>query len=299
MCMQSTAVRHYQRWHWNGDVICPDTTIHVSRRVPHSHKQRYDIDIREFIAIGGNSVIKNELSKITDQLPGYKEKLDFLTKGIGKFDYKANIIFEWFSNYAYRKSSRNYDQWLFPEETLANGGGDCEDLSFLLATMLIESGISRECVRVALGCLKDRSSKNSKPHDHAWVVYQTEGSAWQILDPIAKVNDPYSGKLDQNTGSSSNQGNLPDIEYIPSFVFNSEHLWFVCSRESPRNDNKINKGFLENYLKSRKNFWTHFNPSFALSVHNFIFDQALTGMSVADLLIVKAASLGLDLPDSV
>jgi transglutaminase-like putative cysteine protease len=52
-----------------------------------------------------------------------------------------------------RTTSRDYDTWLFPDETLALKRGDCEDISFLIASLLIASGISPYTVRVAIGYL--------------------------------------------------------------------------------------------------------------------------------------------------
>jgi len=48
------------------------------------------------------------------------------------------------------------------------------------------------------------------------------------------------------------------------------------------------------YLSSRQ-FWAEFDPEFAVSVHNDIFDRVLTALSWPDLLYVKGVSLALDL----
>lgn len=295
MCMQLCGIRPHQRWNWNGDMIVHDTTIPASRKVPSTQITRYDIDIREFVSIGGNSVIQKTLQTITDKWTEHDKLLFFVRKTNG-FDFRADRIFDWFSNLSYIKSKRRFDQWLFPEETLAQNGGDCEDLSFLLATLLIESGISRDCVRVVLGRIIDHTHVHSKPHDHAWVVYQKELGAWQILDPLSKVKQ-FEQQSDLTT-TNLNPAKLPlhhahshaiqDVEYIPCFVFNSDHLWRVRSTEAI-----AGKSF-HDYLNSRE-FWTTFDPSFAFSVHNFIFDRALKGMSSTSLCVVKAASLRVDI----
>jgi Transglutaminase-like superfamily len=293
MCMQLCGIRPYQRWNWSGDMILHDTTIPASRKVPGTQISRYDIDIREFVSIGGNSVIRKTLHEIADKWTLH-DKLLFFARSTGGFDFRADRIFNWFSNLDYIKSKRRFDQWLFPEETLAQNGGDCEDLSFLLATLLIESGISRDCVRVALGRIIDHTNENPKPHDHAWVMYQQELGAWQILDPLAQVRQYKKPGLGMaNTPNPAKQNlhhDLPnhDIEYIPCFVFNPDHLWRVRSTEA------IAGKSLYDYLNNR-NFWIAFDPSFAASVHNFIFEQALKGMPSSDLIKVKAASLRVDI----
>ncbi len=289
MCMQLCGIRPYQRWNWSGDMILHDTIIPASRKVPGTQISRYDIDIREFVSIGGNSVIRKTLHEITDKWSNH-DKLLFFVRGTDGFDFRADRIFDWFSNFDYIKSKRRFDQWLFPEETLAQNGGDCEDLSFLLATLLIESGISRDCVRIALGRIIDHTHEHPTPHDHAWVMYQQELGAWQILDPLAQVKQPKQSDITKaNTADSAqpSQYLIPDIEYIPCFVFNPDHLWRVRSTEA------IAGKSLYDYLHNRK-FWTTFDPSFAASVHNFIFEQALKGMSNNDLRKVKAASLRVD-----
>ena len=46
---------------------------------------------------------------------------------------------------------RGREEWLLPAETLANGGGDCEDLAFLLMALLGEAEISQSCLRLVFG----------------------------------------------------------------------------------------------------------------------------------------------------
>lgn len=294
MCMQLNGIRPYQCWNWSGDMILHDTIIPASRKVPDTKISRYDIDIRDFVSIGGNSVIRKTLHQITDNWTN-EDKLLFFVNGNNGFDFRAHRIFEWFSGLDYIKSKRHFDQWLFPEETLAQNGGDCEDLSFLLATLLIESGISQDCVRVALGRIIDHTHEHLKPHDHAWVMYQQELGAWQIFDPLEKVKQlEKSGKTGADTAISAqlhtknDHPPIQDIEYIPCFVFNPEHLWRVRSTEA------IAGKSLNDYLNNRE-FWANFDPSFAASVHNFILEQALKGMSSSDLVKVKLASLRVDI----
>jgi len=55
-------------------MILHDTTIPASRKVPGTQSSRYDIDIREFVSIGGNSVIRKALHEITDKWTGHDNR---------------------------------------------------------------------------------------------------------------------------------------------------------------------------------------------------------------------------------
>src|SRR5574337_99284 len=127
MCMQSTNVRPYQRWHWAGDEIAYDTVILASRRVPDS-KKRYPIDIREYLSIEGNAVVRDHLEKLWERLPK-PQQVQFSSRKPGDFDFRARKVTEYVGALRYIPSGRRFDDWLFPDETLASGGGDCEDLA--------------------------------------------------------------------------------------------------------------------------------------------------------------------------
>jgi Transglutaminase-like superfamily len=187
------------------------------------------------------------------------------------------------SNLSYRPTGRNFDEWLFPDETLALKAGDCEDLAFLLAALLEASGISSYCIRVALGSVTRRGHNgNVKQTDHAWVVYQNESGAWEILEPLA-----VTGKKQHKQKAEPSQSSLrvlDEIEYTPYFVFNRNHLWRIRSSDSAA------QLPLADYLGSRK-FWVGFNPLFAVKVHEGIYDEALQGIAPGDLRAIKRASL--------
>lgn len=287
MCMQSTHVRPYQRWHWAGDEIAHDTVILASRRIPGT-KKRYDIDIREYLSIEDNAVIREHLERLWERLPKPQQG-QFTSRKPGAFDLRARTVSGYVGALRYMHSGRKFDDWLFPDETLANGGGDCEDLAFLLAALLEASGISAYCIRVALGAVIDhRRPAHPRRWDHAWVVYQNEGGAWEILEPHAlRYQARFRGR-----GPSVRRAPLikriHDIEYIPHFVFNRDHLWRVRTQEP-----YAGRLFRDYVTKDRK-FWKRFEPSFAATVHWSIYDEALAGMSGAELDLVKATSLGVD-----
>jgi hypothetical protein len=181
-------------------------------------------------------------------------------------------------------NERRPDDWLFPDETLAQGGGDCEDLAFVLAAILTASGVSSYCVRVALGSLNiSRPRGEPQRHDHCWVMYQNESGAWEILEPMAAV---------RSKSAKSKAPALPRTEgiteYVPHYVFNSNHLWLIHSRDSD------SRQPFNRYCRDRE-FWSKFDPSFAAGVHSTIFDAALKGL-VPDsaLSTMRRKSLSLD-----
>lgn len=293
MCMQKSAVRPYQKWRWGGDEIAYSPVIPAARRVAGSRRCGYPIDIREFLSIEGNAVVRRWLEQEVLGKLKRADQLRFLFRTRGAFDYRAEVIRAAMGRLRYKPGKRNLDAWLFPDETLHVGGGDCEDLAFVFAALLAASGISPDCIRVALGKLVDHSRPDTpREWDHAWVVYQRESGAWQILEPLAWVRAPDAGAAEK-AGRKGNgeEKAATDIEYIPHFVFNSRHLWRVRSPER-----RAGAAFAD-YLAGRaEHFWSGFDPSFAASVHDEIFDLALRpkGVSGTDLFEIKAASLAVD-----
>ncbi len=297
MCLQMTGVRPYQKWHWAGDEIVHDAVIPAARRIPHTRRRSYPIDIRGFLSIESNAVLRHALHRMVDQL-GAGEARRFVSRGPGSFDFRARVIQGFLSEEVrYLRSARGFDEWLFPEETLARGGGDCEDLAFLLAALLEESGISRTCIRVALGRLVDHQS--GEGGFHAWVVYQCEDGGWEILEPASlnrsgrAARQARHQKLARGPVKGKPRPKTParrDIEYMPHFVFNRDHLWRIRSSER-----RAAMDFTD-YLGFRVDrFWKKFDPSFAVKAHEHIFDHALAGvLSTEEIGRVKHQSFIVD-----
>lgn len=286
MCMQISAVRPYQQWRWAGDEIVFRPIVPAARRPPGSRKHGYDIDIRGYLSIDNNQVVREWLQTSLDSLAP-RDQLFFHGRGPGHFDYRAHVVVESMQRLRHIKAKRGLDQWLYPEETLFLKGGDCEDLAFVLAALLAAAGISQDCIRVAMGSVVDHSNPAQVTSwNHAWVMYLTEGGAWQLLEPMAKIAR-HGGKGTANAAAVNDAG--LDVEYVPHFVFNAHHLWRV------RTPQLMAASEFADYLEARSdNFWAGFDPGFAAGVHNDIFDVALSGMSRSELVVVKAASLALD-----
>ena len=288
MCFQTSLVKSWNDWNWNGDEIVHLPIVPASRPIPgFKAKKRYSIDIREYLTTTNNAVVGARLGEIIRTLPVAEQSL-FRSHSRGSFDFRADTVLASFKDLRYRGNAnvtdRGPDAWLYPDETLAQGGGDCEDLAFLLAALLMASGISGYCVRVALGSLHVTLPDGKiQKHDHCWVMYQNEGAVWEILEPMAKV-----GGRSVKSSAGSVRKLAHRLEYVPHYVFNIDHLWQIHSRDSNRH-----LPFQDYCLKRR--FWNKFDPSFAAGVHNTIYDLALKGkISDAALSTIKRKSLWLD-----
>jgi hypothetical protein len=222
------------RYNWAGDVIFRDTILPNKRFVIGSPDQPVATDIREWLQPSNSLVIRNALS----QVPGLP-----WTKGPGDFDRRAYALWAYVAarvQYNADKDRRGFDDfWLFAEETLSLGIGDCEDSSILLAALLISAGISPYCVRVALGTLYEGSRLIGS---HAWVVYQDEFGIWRLLESTLDTVPPRLPDADAFTLPGA-----PQL-YHPDFSFNGDHLWWI--RPPARPDLPPPLG-LEDYLRRR------------------------------------------------
>ncbi len=292
MCLQPSAILPWHEWNWNGDEIVYEPIIPASRTIPGT-KQRYPIDIREFLTTRNNAVVNQKLGLLIDRLPA-SERARFRSHARGSFDFRVDAVLDYVGTLRYlraaNKAGRCPDAWLYPDETLAQGGGDCEDLAFLLAALMMAAGVSGYCIRVALGrmyiVLPDGRRQE---HDHCWVMYQNESGVWEILEPLRAVGR--RGVVDGRRRPRRfrpTRRSAQSVEYVPHYVFNTDHLWLVRSRDFTR------KRTFQEYCQ-RRNFWNKFDPSFAAGVHNTIFDQALAGLVPATALrAIKRKSLWLD-----
>ena len=290
MCLQTSLVKSWHDWNWDGDEIVHLPIVPASRPIPGTKKKsqsHYPIDIREYLTTTNNAVVGERLGDIIKNLPPAEQSL-FRSHSRGSFDFRADTVLASFSDLRYRPKANltagHSDAWLFPDETLHQKGGDCEDLAFLLAALLLASGISGYCVRVALGTLRiTLPDGREQKHDHCWVMYQNEGAVWEILEPMTKVGGR-AAKI--RTGSARKLAQ--DTEYVPHYVFNSDHLWEIHSKEFKRPNQ------FKDYCQSRR-FWSKFDPSFAAGVHNTIYDRALTGKIPASAIgTIRRKSLWLD-----
>ena len=201
---------------WAGEAIIRATIVYAKRAVVGSTGILIPTDIRDWLSHTRSKVIARALQEIG--LP--------LSRDSGTFDMRTWLIWDYVTRsieYVTDKSAFGLeDLWLFPEETLMLGKGDCEDTSFLLASLLLASGISEQCVRVVMG----RVASPAGAYGHAWVVYQCESGQWCLLETTLESAPPRLAPADPFT--------LPgnQYQYQPQFCLNSSHLWSMTQMKA-------------------------------------------------------------------
>lgn len=199
------------RYNWAGDTIIRDTIMWNKRAVLGFPNVFIPCDIREWITSDQSEVIRQTLREI--DLP--------TARAAGTFDLRAWKVWKYVAEsveYIPDKQTVGMeDFWFFPTETLTLRKGDCEDSSFLLASLMIASGVSEQCVRVVIG--KVVGSGGS--FGHCWVVYQNEDGQWCLLESTLDSVPEALSLADPLTGEDASQ------RYEPQFCFNGSHLWTI------------------------------------------------------------------------
>jgi hypothetical protein len=200
---------------WAGTrILQKNTALLDKRRVFENFDAPVLTDLREWITPGDREQIRSILKEM--KLPAARTP--------GNFDKRARIVWRWVVDHIRYVSDpqeqKLQDYWQFPAETLAVRKGDCEDCAFLLASLLLGSGISSYCVRVAIGTVH---IKNMQSEQHAWVMYKNESGRWCILEATLPRGEcprrlPHAEKYTQ---AESNP------RYTPILCLNSEHVWQV------------------------------------------------------------------------
>ncbi|OPX75606.1 MAG: Transglutaminase-like superfamily protein [Methanosaeta sp. PtaB.Bin018] len=196
-------------YNWAGDTIVRDTVMWDKRAVLGHSSVYIPTDIRQWLSSTESEVIQRTLQEIG--LPAAREAGSFDLRAWRIWDYVVRSV-EYVTD---KRASGLEDFWLFPEETLMLHKGDCEDTSFLLATLMLASGISEHCVRVVLG----KISSPEGAFGHAWVVYQNETGTWCLLESTLDAVPSQLVPADPFT-QPSNQ-----YQYQPQFCLNASHLW--------------------------------------------------------------------------
>lgn len=223
-------------YNWEGDVILQDTAIEKKRYVI-GRQQSITTDIREWVSFSDNIIMKRILAELRGRhgLPASKQP--------GDFDKRAMVIWGFVAanvNYVYDTSQYKKDDfWLFPPETHQIGKGDCEDTTFLLASLLIACGISPFCVRVVLGNTHDAGEKPLG--GHCWPVYKNEAGRWCLLETTLDTIPGEMPDADELTLKGR------PFRYEPLYCFNDHHLWEIL----PARETKEATGSLKKYLRER------------------------------------------------
>ena len=210
---------------WYGDAIVRDTVMWDKRAVLGNPSLYIPTDIRAWLSSTNSEVILKALRDIG--LPSVREAGTFDLRAWKIWNYVASSI-----QYVTDKSTFGLDDfWLFPEETLVLHKGDCEDSSFLLATLLLASGISEHCVRVVLGSVFTPDGS----FGHAWVVYQNESCLWCLRESTLDTKPAKLTPADPFIVPGS------EYRYQPQFCLNGTHVWSIGATSLQ----------MDNYLKTR------------------------------------------------
>ncbi len=199
-------------YEWSGSRIVRLTAIPSKRRVIGNEDVLIPTDLREWITPPDCQEIRLVIAE-----------LDFPTgKKLGDFDKRARLVWQYVIEHVEycpdEVAQRKQDFWQFPAETLALGKGDCEDCAFLLASLLLASGISPFCVRVVLG---DLTQEDGSSVAHAWPIYKDEYGGWRILESTLEELPDEWPWADYLTRLAS----LP--RYRPEMCLNRDHVWAI------------------------------------------------------------------------
>jgi hypothetical protein len=220
--------------------------------------RRYDLDPRELLLNKHNSIVDRTLSDVRKALrPGLRNR--FESRKPGSFDLRVDVLREFVErNTQYTHRGPVGRNWLFPDETLHVGEGDCEDRAILLAALALAAGVSPYNIRVVLG--KIRIPGTDEWSDHVWVNYKKEEGIWQRVELREYRKKTPSRATRPGTISG-------DLEYVPIYAFNPDHLWYI--------QNKLQEDTFAKYVKNRE-FWEGYNPTFGYSAHQGIVQSAIT-----------------------
>ncbi|MBI5634098.1 MAG: transglutaminase domain-containing protein [Nitrospirae bacterium] len=224
-------------FNWDGGRILQDTAIEKKRFII-GEKKSITADIREWISFEDNIIMKEILKELRANcgLPA--------TKNPGDFDKRAMVIWQFVAGsitYVYDTTKyKKGDFWLFPPETYQIKKGDCEDGSFLLASLLIAGNISPFCVRVVLGEVFDE--KNKSLGGHCWPVYKNEIGRWCILESTLDAAPALMPEADRLSEAGQS------FRCVPYYCFNNYHLWETL----PSDISDVKGTNLGKYFQARK-----------------------------------------------
>ena len=226
-------------YRWEGDLIIQNTVMKNKRFVIGGLNKPIDTDIREWISFEDNNVMKEILRDLENKkhLPTTRKPGDFDKRAITIWNEVAERI-----QYVHdSEKQRREDFWLFPPEISKLGQGDCEDGSFLLASLMIASGISPFCVRVVLGEVFDEKGKSLG--GHCWPIYKNETGDWCLLESTLDKIPSRLPEADQ----LARPGQF--FQYVPYYCFNNFHLWQIL----PEGDPSSRSRDIRKYLRLRQN----------------------------------------------
>ncbi len=149
--------------------------------------ERIPLDIRSWVRPGESRNILENKSALSDLLDPEQGKI------LGCWNYILGLQY-------YNLLSHEF--WQYPQETFQKKAGNCYDLSFALASLLIAQGISPDNVRVKLG-------QDAEGNNHAWVDIKHKGE-WYLLETKWRLGQQDELYLSKYEG------------YIPGYSLNNQ-----------------------------------------------------------------------------
>ncbi len=174
-------MNHEPLYAWEGRNLLMDTIVHRKRIVSrHDEPIRYcPFDVRQFLMPPEDEVMGKTWERLAR---AHRASLEHTT-GSHRHYIKAKAVWNHVVEHIhYHSEQESHDRWQFPQETLQLGHGDCEDKSFLCASLLVAAGIPADRVRVVVGILAS-DVQSPRNQGHAWPMYRNAHGMWCILEP--------------------------------------------------------------------------------------------------------------------
>ena len=175
----------HRLYHWSGkrrltDTILPGKRVVVSRG---GQTRRCPFDIRRWIMPPDDELMCETWQKIARQ-----HRRQLAATAQRSSDAKAKAVWHFIvEKIRFAADPTGADFWQLPPETLVLARGDCEDKSFLAASLLLAAGLPADRVRVVIGAVVKANSGNTRPlRGHAWPMYRSSRGTWCILETNLK-----------------------------------------------------------------------------------------------------------------
>ena len=122
----------------------------------------------------------------------------------GKYEKVRKYLKDIYTSIRYVPEPEGVDYWQLPEETVALGSGDCEDMAILLYVRLKQEGVTP--LRLCIG-----KHSTSAALMHAWVLW-SDGDRQYILDPSVSDTPLLTTRV-------------PRDHYIPYYSYDGDRKW--------------------------------------------------------------------------
>lgn len=185
---------------WNRPIV----QLYQGRRIP-GHKTPIPIQCHHFVW-AHDATLRNAI--IDEMFDGSLSKFEHtgndrraweIQKWVARSEWlhgrrQGKPVLWYVSDY----KSRGYNEfWLFPNETVATGKGDCEDGAILIASLLRCADIPADRVRLTCGWVS--AGPNAPDGGHGYVVYRRESDNMPVILDWCYAVDEAARKVDIET----------------------------------------------------------------------------------------------------